>query len=96
MGKIQCSLPVNNRGADKMKKCNDCNCNMIENCSISGKHPFEVGIDERVDISLNIPTGEMKTFLGMPYEVVNRYALKARVCPKCGKIEIYTDFVQQS
>lgn len=55
-----------------MKKCNDCNCDMIENCSISGKHPFEVGIDQRVDISLNIPTGRKSSFLGIPYEVIEK------------------------
>ena len=75
-----------------MKKCNNCNCDMIENCSISGKHPFDVGIDQRVDISLNIPTGRKSSFLGIPYEVSDCYALKAMVCPKCGKIELYADF----
>lgn len=55
-----------------MKKCNDCNCDMIENCSISGKHPFEVGIDQRVDISLNILTGRKSSFLGIPYEVIEK------------------------
>ena len=75
-----------------MKKCNDCNCDMIGNCLISGKHPFEVGIDQRVDISLNIPTGRKSSFLGIPYEVSDSYALKARVCPKFGKIELFADF----
>ena len=45
---------------------------MIENCSISGKHPFEVGIDQRVDISLNIPTGRKSSFLGIPYKVIEK------------------------
>ena len=78
-----------------MKKCNDCNCEMIENCSISGEHPFEVDTRQRVDISVNIPTGQKSSFLGVPYEITNRYALKARVCPQCGKVELYADFGQQ-
>lgn len=45
-----------------MKKCNDCNCEMIENCSLSGKHPFEVDFSERVDISVSIPTGKKAAF----------------------------------
>ena len=78
-----------------MKKCQDCNCDMIENCSISGKHPFEVDFNQRVDISVSIPTGQKKGFLGIPCETSNRYGLKARVCPQCGKIELYADFNQQ-
>ncbi len=78
-----------------MKKCNDCNCEMIENCSISGKHPFESDFRQRVDISVNIPTGQKNSFLGIPYESSNRCALKARVCPQCGKVELYADFGQQ-
>lgn len=68
-----------------MKKCQDCNFDMIENCSISGKHPFEVDFNQRVDISVNIPTGQKKSFLGIPCETSNRYGLKARVCPNAEK-----------
>ena len=75
-----------------MKKCNDCNCDMIENCSINGKHPFEVDFKSRVDISVNIPAGRGTNIFGMPCEMSNRYALKARVCPQCGKVELYADF----
>lgn len=72
-----------------MKKCNECNCDMIDNCSIKGKHPFEVDVKERVDISIHIPTGEKRSFFGIPYDVSNQYEVKARICPKCGKIELY-------
>ena len=78
-----------------MKKCSDCNCDMIENCTISGEHPYEVSVDKRVDISVNIPTGQKASFLGVQYETANRYGLKARVCPQCGKIELYADFTQR-
>ena len=78
-----------------MKKCDDCGCEMIENCSLSGKHPYEVDVKQRVDISVNIPTGEKTNFLGIPCEVSNRYGVKARVCPRCGKIELYADFSQR-
>ena len=56
-----------------MKQCRDRNCDMLENCSISGKHPFEVDFKQRVDIAVNIPTGEKTSFLGIPYEKSNRY-----------------------
>lgn len=78
-----------------MKKCNDCNCEMIENCSLSGKHPFEVDFSERVDISVSIPTGKKGSFLGISYDIPNICELKARICPKCGKVELYTDFDPQ-
>ena len=78
-----------------MKQCRDRNCDMLENCSISGKHPFEVDFKQRVDIAVNIPTGEKTSFLGIPYEKSNRYSPKARVCPQCGRIELYADFSQQ-
>lgn len=74
-----------------MKKCNECNCDMIDNCSIKGKHPFEIDVKERVDLSIHIPTGEKRSFLGIPYDVSNQFGLKARICPKCGKIELYAE-----
>lgn len=33
-----------------MKKCDDCQCDMIENCQIGGRHPFDVDVKQRVDI----------------------------------------------
>lgn len=77
-----------------MKQCTDCRCNMIENCSISGRHPFEVDVKQRVDISVSIPIGQKSSFLGIPYEASNRCSLKARVCPQCGKVELYADLGQ--
>ena len=47
-----------------MKKCNDCNIEMIDNCIVEGQHPFEVGMDGRTDISIHIPTNEKGNFLG--------------------------------
>ena len=74
-----------------MKKCNDCNVEMIENCIIEGQHPFELGVDGRTDISLHIPTNEQGSFLGIKYEKQKELPLKARVCPKCGKVELYVN-----
>ena len=72
-----------------MKKCNECNCEMIEDCKIKGKHPFEHNVNERVDIKISVPTCEKGTFLGIQYDITNQFGLKARICPKCGKIELY-------
>ena len=64
-----------------MKKCNECNCDMIDNCSIEGKHPFEVDVKERVDISIHIPTGEKRSFFGIPYDVSNQYEINYNGTP---------------
>ena len=72
-----------------MKKCSDCNVEMIEDCKIDGQHPFEVGVDGRTDLSIHVPTGEEGKFLGIKYDKAKKYKLKARLCPKCGKIELY-------
>lgn len=74
-----------------MKKCNDCNVEMIENAKIEGQHPFEVGVDGRTDISIHIPTGEQGSFLGIKFNKENILKPLARVCPKCGKVELYVD-----
>jgi hypothetical protein len=74
-----------------MKICRDCNVEMIENCIFDGQHPFELGADGEVDISVHIPTNEKGSFLGIKYDKTITSNVKARVCPKCGKIELYAN-----
>lgn len=64
-----------------MKKCNDCNVDMIENIKIEGQHPFEIGIDGQSDLRVRIPR---KVFMKM-------IDVKSRICPQCGKVELYID-----
>ena len=79
-----------------MKVCNDCNVEMIENCKLTGQHAFEVGPDGKSHISIAIPTGEGTNLLGINVAAMDKKRLKARVCPKCGKVELYVDFNDQS
>lgn len=72
-----------------MKKCNECNVLMIDNCKIVGHHPFTIGITNSSIISLSIPTDEKSSFLGMEYDENISKQLYARVCPNCGKVEFY-------
>ena len=74
-----------------MKKCSDCNVEMIEDCVIDGQHPFELGVDGEVDISVHIPTNEKASFLGIKFDKNISLNVKARVCPQCGKVELYVD-----
>lgn len=73
-----------------MKKCSDCNVEMIEGW-IEGQHPFEIGVDGRTDISVHIKTGEKRKFLGLEIDSTISKKLKARICPKCGKVETYIE-----
>ena len=74
-----------------MKKCSECNVEMIEDWVIDGQHPFELGADGRTDISVHVPTNEEGSFLGIKYDKTIELDLKARVCPKCGKVELYVN-----
>ena len=74
-----------------MKKCFDCNIDMIENVRVEGQKKFDVGVDGSSRILLSIPTGEKTAFLGMNVDKTLRTEVMARVCPKCGKVEMYVD-----
>lgn len=74
-----------------MAICKECNIEMIENCIIKGQHPFEVGIDGTTNISIHIPTKEKSSFLGIEHQLTKNYPIKAKICPKCGKIELYAE-----
>lgn len=74
-----------------MKKCNECNLEMIEECRIKGTHPYEYNVNKSVEIYMHIPTGQKRNILGFQYDVTKPCKLKARICPKCGKVELYTE-----
>jgi hypothetical protein len=74
-----------------MKKCNECNIEMIENASVSGELMHEIGHDAKSRIFINIPTGRKTSFLGLNIDETIRETLKARVCPNCGKVEMYVE-----
>lgn len=73
-----------------MKKCNDCNALMIDG-SLFGKPRF---IDMDHDINkfyVDIKTGNETSFLGFKTDEINRVDLNVRVCPRCGKVELYVN-----
>lgn len=73
-----------------MKKCLDCDFYMRE-AKIDGQHPFEVGIDGQSKIRVHIPTGEKTSLLGLELDDMVKAEVKARVCPKCGKVELFVE-----
>lgn len=75
-----------------MIKCERCNVEMLENAEITGEHPFEIGVDGRSDIFVSFINGkrEVKGLFGQVKTKDNycKNKLKARICPKCGKVEL--------
>ena len=65
-----------------MKKCNECNVEMIENIRIEGQHTFELGASGSSDIEVILPG---KGIFSKTIKV------KSRICPNCGKVELYVD-----
>ena len=77
-----------------MIRCKDCNVEMIEGV-ILGQHPFELGVDGRTDlyISFSEKSKEVKGLFGKvkKVKVCEEKELKVKICPKCGKVELYVD-----
>ena len=74
-----------------MKMCSDCNVVMIDNCEFEGQLKFKLGADGESRVSLRVPTGKNATFLGLPIAVRKDASLRGRMCPNCGKVELYVD-----
>lgn len=65
-----------------MKQCEDCKVDMLDDIEIKGQHPFEIGIDGESRIRAVVKGKGIFS---------NIIEVKSRVCPKCGKIELYID-----
>lgn len=71
-----------------MKKCNDCNIEMIDG-SLFGEPRF-IDIDHDIDkFYVYVKTGEKANFLGLKRDMTKRAKLNVKVCPNCGKVEMY-------
>lgn len=70
-----------------MKKCSDCGIEMIENAKI-----FGLG-DDLSGIFISFVNGkkEVTNLFGKTKrkEIYCKNELKARICPSCGKVEMY-------
>lgn len=60
-------------------------------------HQFQVSLIKRLDqrqkvvYIINIPTGKETAFWCLSFEETIRKTLKARICPNCGKAEMYVE-----
>ncbi len=71
-----------------MKKCNDCNVEMVDG-RLYGKPKF---IDMDHDINkfyVDVQTGNKTNILGLEVAETKRSKLNVRICPNCGKVELY-------
>lgn len=41
-----------------MKKCKECNVEMVEDAKITGQHPFEIGVDGLSNIFISFVNGK--------------------------------------
>ena len=62
--------------------CDRCNVGMIEDLKIEGQHPFEIGIDG---------SSELLVYTKGKSIFMKSNEVKCRMCPKCGKVELYID-----
>ena len=76
-----------------MKKCSDCNVEMIEDTNIHTDYVGGVSFEEQIYLSFAYGTHTSKNIFGKEKERANQYTkrVKARLCPQCGKIELYVD-----
>ena len=72
-----------------MKICKDCNVEMIEDTNIHTD--YVGGVDFETQIYLDYADDENGSKMLFSNKKVSRKKVKARVCPKCGKVELYVD-----
>lgn len=71
-----------------MKRCNDCDIEMIDG-SLYGKPRF-IDMDHDIDkFYVDIKTGSKKTFFGLKMDETKRVGVSVKLCPNCGKVEMY-------
>ena len=73
---------------EKRMKCEKCNIEMIDG-SLYGKPRF-IDIDYDIDkFYVSIKTGKKTSVLGLEVDEAKKIKLNVKVCPKCGKVEMY-------
>lgn len=71
-------------------KCKDCGNEMVL-ANLHGE-PFKIDMDHEINkFTIKIPTNETENFLGLEFQKNIELPLKAKVCQKCGKVELYVE-----
>ena len=74
-----------------MKKCSDCNVEMIDANNIHTDYVGGYSFEEQIYVDYDDDENGFKPLLGN--QKISKKRIKARVCPKCGKVELYVDLV---
>lgn len=73
-----------------MKKCSECDVEMLDG-RLYGK-PRRMDMDHDINkFYVDVQTGQSTSFLGFEMEATRKARLMAKVCPICGKVELYID-----
>lgn len=72
-----------------MKKCSDCNIEMIEETSLHTNYIGGAHYDEQIYVDFEDEKNGHKELLSD--RKMSRKRVKARVCPECGKMELFID-----
>lgn len=76
-----------------MKKCNDCNIEMIEGINLHTDYVGGASMEERIYIDYYDEKNGEKTLFSD--KKISKRRVKGRVCPTCGKVELYVDLVKK-
>lgn len=72
-----------------MKKCEDCNVEMIEDTNFHTNYVGGVSFEEQVFLDYDDEINGSKVLFSN--KKISKKRIKARVCPNCGKVELYVD-----
>ena len=72
-----------------MKKCKDCNVEMIEGSSLHTEYVGGIKYEEQ--IFLDYDDEQNGTKMLFSNKKMSKKRIKARICPKCGLVELYVD-----
>lgn len=72
-----------------MKRCSDCNIEMIGNTNLHIDYVGGVSFEEQIFLDYDDEINGTKMLFSD--KKISKRRVKARVCPNCGKVELYVD-----
>lgn len=76
-----------------MKKCIECNIEMTEETNLHTDYVGGVSYEEQIFLDYDDEINGNKVLFSD--KKITKKRVKARVCPKCGKVELYVDIVEK-
>ena len=77
-----------------MKKCSECNIDMIEDTNLHTDYVGGVKFEEQIYLDYKDDINGSKVLFSD--KKISKRRLKARVCPNCGKVELYVDLINKN